>query len=535
MASDRMLLALSSPLTVDKSAETRLVKGFMSVELPDRSEELAPAEEFNIASFMAKPTLMYNHKFWYDEMGNAVAIGVPRQMFVGKLAKNESDDSVYNVINTESGEVADVIPKAKVPDLRVGTKGVWVVAEVTQDRVWKMVERGELNAFSWRGLTAVSYRVNKDGTTQKVLTDIDLFEVSLVNVPNNAYATAMVAKSVDGQLIAEKSTPQDLIVHVVRIDKTKFQTREKTVEYLKAHNLQHDSIREDDTSFFSLQKGLDLFDKNSLVSVKMADGILVVAGSVVQKTLDPLAVFGVRLTESDVTKMSDLFAKESTMADTNAAVKDAQDKKDEATKKADTSTETKATDANAKTDEEKAKMKPDDKKKDEGKKDADTGAEKKDEQKSDTQKQFELLVGGISQATAKSMSEALTPVFTEFTKTLTAIGTSVQSLAEKMDKTLEAKGETKNETKKDADTNTEKKDEKSKSATTEANPYGEMLATLATLNQRLTETAKTVEVVAKSVPIQPTRDETVQKKETEKGQKTDPNACFDDLWPFAKS
>ena len=77
MASDRMLLALSSPFTVDKSTETRLVKGFMSVELPDRSDELAPAEEFNIASFMAKPTLMYNHKFWYDEMGNSVPIGVP--------------------------------------------------------------------------------------------------------------------------------------------------------------------------------------------------------------------------------------------------------------------------------------------------------------------------------------------------------------------------------------------------------------------------------------------------------------------------
>jgi len=271
------------------------------------------------------------------------------------------------------------------------------------------------------------------------------------------------------------------------------------------------------------------------VSVKMADGILVVAGSVVQKTLDPLAVFGVRLTESDVMKMSDLFAKESTMADTNAAVKDAQETKDDASKKADTSTEQTAENANAKTDEEKAKMKPDDKKcAADTKKDADTGAEKKEEQKSEGQKQFELLVGGISKATAKSMSEALAPVFTEFTKTLTAIGTSVQSLAEKMDKTLEVKGE-KNETKKDADTNTEKKDEKSKSATTEANPYGEMLATLATLNQRLTETAKTVEVVAKSVPPQPTRDEKVEKKETEKGQKTDPNACFDDLWPFAKS
>ena len=400
-----------------------------------------------------------------------------------------------------------------------------------------MVERGELNAFSWRGLTAVSYRVNKDGTTQKVLTDIDLFEVSLVNVPNNGYSTAMAVKSVDGQLIAEKSVTQDLIVHVVRIDKTKFQTREKTVEYLKEHNLQHDSIREDDTSFFSLQKGLDLFDKNSLVSVKMADGILVVAGSVVQKTLDPLAVFGVRLTESDVMKMADLFAKESTMADTNAAVNDAQEKKDEAAKKAETSTETKTTETTAKTDEEKAKMKPDDKKcAADTKKNADTGTEKKDDQKSESQKQFELLVGGISQATAKSMSDALTPVFTEFTKTLTAIGTSVQLLAEKMDKTLDVKGG-KNETEKnmDANTDTEKKDEKSKSATTEGNPYGDMLATLATLNQRLTETAKTVEVVAKSVPLQPTRDEKVEKKETEKGQKTDPNACFDDLWPFAKS
>ena len=66
-SSQRQLFAVKSQVAdaVETTGTGGLltVKGFASVETIDRGRDLVPAEEFNIQSFMAKPVLMFNHKF----------------------------------------------------------------------------------------------------------------------------------------------------------------------------------------------------------------------------------------------------------------------------------------------------------------------------------------------------------------------------------------------------------------------------------------------------------------------------------------
>ena len=185
MEAVRQLFKLAAPVSIDIADKTsHVVKGFASVETADRSDEIVPPEEFNIKSFMAKATLLFNHRYWIDDNGNGRAIGSPKEMFVARL-KDIGDNLNYGVERLSDNQIVDYFPKAKCPNIGPGTKGVWVRAEVTVPKVWEMVQKGELNAFSWRGLTRVGYKTNPDMTVSKLLKNIDLYEVSLVNVPDN--------------------------------------------------------------------------------------------------------------------------------------------------------------------------------------------------------------------------------------------------------------------------------------------------------------------------------------------------------------
>ena len=216
----RELLNLASTVTFldDVQDEKMYVKGFASAKTKDRGGDLVPPQEFKIQQFMSAPTLLINHKFWIDHRGNSVAVGKPVELYASKLVKLKDNSDDWGVKDVETGKIINKFPRSKMPNLKSGDEGLFVVAEVTQPDVKEMVERGELQAFSWRGLVNVDYQVNSDGTTSRVLTDIDLYEISLVNVPANPDATLIIGKT-DGY--EDQDCP--LVVHQIRLEKEFFQ------------------------------------------------------------------------------------------------------------------------------------------------------------------------------------------------------------------------------------------------------------------------------------------------------------------------
>jgi hypothetical protein len=222
---------------------------------------------------MSAPTLLLNHKFWIDHHGNSVAVGKPIELYASKLVKLKDNSDDWGIKDIATGKVVNKFPKSKMPNLVNGDEGLFVVAEITQSEVKEMVERGELQAFSWRGLVNVDFKVNEDGTTSRVLTDIDLYEISLVNVPANPDATLVIGKA---DSAGEFEIP--LVVHQVKLDREFFQEDGDALRYLHDRKLLSDSIRSDQLSHYSLQKSAAEFDLAQLVSVKLREGVHVIAG-----------------------------------------------------------------------------------------------------------------------------------------------------------------------------------------------------------------------------------------------------------------
>lgn len=496
----RELLNLAAPLAFERSkvdGSTEFftkVKGFASVALPDRSKELVDPAEFNIASFLSRPVLLLNHRFWIDNTGNQVAIGVIKEMFVATVVSGEDADYYY-IKRAGIKEPVDKFPKAKAPDLSIGVRGLWVIAEVSVPEVAKQVERGELNAFSWRGLARVKYTVNASGETQKNLTNIDLFEVSIVHMPDNGAATFTVAKTTGhGTENTQIDTP--LVVQSVRLDKNRFDTEVMAKEYLNKHNLEVGCICDDGTAFFAKQLDLSEFERMSLATVKLAEGVQAIVGKCTGLPAPAANWVGVH-DESMMDKLFTLFSS------TQETPKMAQDIKKEET----SSNETVAQDT-----------------------------------KTDAQKQFDIMAKTIGETTANAVMTAQKPMFDALTTALKGLGEAVQSLAQKSAPAAEAKTEAKaaetNETEK-TQTEATKSDGTKKEDVDIAKRFDAMTDVLKGVAESLNtalQTAKEAkakaEDVAKSVPTQVEREEQIVAKGTAAtNEKPDPNACFNQLWP----
>ena len=265
----REVLNLATPIvpeilakeTDEDGKEFLFVKGFVSLEVTDRTGDVVPPEEFDLKSFMARPAVLFNHKFFIDDRGNEVAIGTINSLFVARV--EDGDEENFNVVDDDTNEVVTTFPKRKGPNLSIGMKGLFGVIRVSEDRIIKQVERGELNAFSWKGLVKIGFKVNDDGTTSRVLKDIDLFEISLVNIPANQDSILALGKTIGAQ---EYSAP--LRVHLLRLDKNRFENEGMVKEYLKEHSLTSE------------------VDTSDLVTMKLCNGVQVIAGP----PLDPVDV-----------------------------------------------------------------------------------------------------------------------------------------------------------------------------------------------------------------------------------------------------
>jgi HK97 family phage prohead protease len=92
---------------------------------------------------------------------------------------------------------------AKVTNLSIDENGLWVECEwpakgtsQLADQVWSMIEQGIYRAFSFGFKILADQDVSQDSSTpaDRIITKLDLLEVSVVTVPANANATFSLAK-----------------------------------------------------------------------------------------------------------------------------------------------------------------------------------------------------------------------------------------------------------------------------------------------------------------------------------------------------
>lgn len=480
------------------------VKGFASVETVDRAEELVPSNEFNVDQFMASPTLLVNHQYWMDANGNRVAVGRPLSVFAAKLQKGKSEDN-WDVVNVKTRDVITTYPKQKVPNLKAGDRGLFVEAIVTEPDVAERVRRGEYGSFSWRGLSTVDYVVKGDNTVQKVLKNIDLYEISLANVPENPDSTFIISKSVD--------TEEDLILSVVRLDKSRFESSGQASEYLKTHNLETDNVREDSEAFFALQRPQRDFDLGKLQSVKIAGGVTFICGPLKKREYAYEIVQN--MGEEDASKVFSLFEVEAPK------------------KEVETKTEY---DFLSLFEQESIKM-ADEKTAPENNKGENTGGDTQVNEKQ--AKLMEDMSSSIASKTTEGMKpffekmtegfKTLSDSFTEFVKASKSTETETNEDKEKKEKTKEKSSEEKtSEEKKE-----ESKEETSKSISDLENSLNTIAQGLLDTQEKLVEVAKSVDTIGKATPETSERDEkTDVQKSTEKSGGDDRNQCFDSTFPF---
>ena len=278
----REIISLTSTAAVStESTEVGgiFVKGFASVQTMDRRGDIVPPEEFNLAKYRTSPTVLVNHEPWIDKRGNATSVGKTQEVFAATLV--ETGDEEFYGIQNDSGELVNRFPKSAAPDLSPGDRGLFAVIHVTDPDIVEKVQNGELSAFSWRGLTSAEFG-GDPARPHRILRDIDLFEISLVNIPANSDATFVIGKA-DGA----KEIKGPFYVLAVELSKDVFPSLEDARSYLSGRALDEKDIKENEKTFCSFQCHEDGCE--DLIRVGLENGVSVIAAPRVEKGIDSWA------------------------------------------------------------------------------------------------------------------------------------------------------------------------------------------------------------------------------------------------------
>jgi hypothetical protein len=169
-------------MTVQQTDTSVLISGIASVNTLDRSAHITEPTEFNLESFKNSPSLYFNHKFIKDAEGNEHLAGIVKSAIpVTFFGINPMNKDEYILKNLTTGDFVSTWPLSKSPDASVGSRALFVLAEVKHPLAIEKVVSGEMQAFSWHGLA--NLQKNSDGTS--LVKNIDLIEVSLVYTPDN--------------------------------------------------------------------------------------------------------------------------------------------------------------------------------------------------------------------------------------------------------------------------------------------------------------------------------------------------------------
>jgi hypothetical protein len=190
------------------SAESVVVKGFVSTDSPDRTGLRIEPQEFDLPGFMAAPAVLVNHALWSDEQGVKGGVGTPISVHIAKVRRG-IEPGTFSIYDTQSQREIDVVKKELVPNLRIGVQGVYAFVKITNPDVVRMVASGELKAFSWRGVGNWGHSF-EGGTAYRTLRGIDLWEISLVTMPANNESYAVMRSAIQGVTSAEDVTLKSL-------------------------------------------------------------------------------------------------------------------------------------------------------------------------------------------------------------------------------------------------------------------------------------------------------------------------------------
>ena len=247
-------------------ASTVYVRGLFTNDLLDRDREFVSPEEFRLKMFQNTATLLRNHEFIKDSLGNKLPAGKVHKtipVIIGE--ENPNNPSEWLLKNLDTNETVAEWPKDKSPDLLIGDKGVYIVAEVTHKEVVKQVIKGELGAFSWTGFTKKLKRPN--GINE--LTNVDLIEISLVNIPANPNATFVITDEDDPALDMEVSL-KDCDIYGMRFDKDSFD-QEGVDKIKKSLSINTSTVSETEKDFSVRVEGKEMLEGIKVFSFPMGN------------------------------------------------------------------------------------------------------------------------------------------------------------------------------------------------------------------------------------------------------------------------
>lgn len=291
--------ARESPITPNSV----FIKGFASVAILDRSNEYVDPREFDVATFMASPTLLENHKFLFDEFGNETVAGRVDFMEAAFISRLAEDPEFWIISSLIDGREINTILRSKVPNLHEGDKGLFIVAEVTHPNSIRKVLSGEIGGLSWMGY--VTSMEDAGGAT--ILRQIDLAEVSIVNVPGNSQATFMIGKSLKTGLKVYEQPSDNVGVFRMRFGKNRY-TQDRMFDYLKRHKMPVKRVSEDQKHWFVDISDSERYQVAKSFAVRVGDASAILAPMIEKNDDEVLAEFigDIKLEE---VKMPDQSAK----------------------------------------------------------------------------------------------------------------------------------------------------------------------------------------------------------------------------------
>ena len=241
------------------------VKGFASVEIEDRQGEIVDPMEFNVDTFVNTGTLLRDHKYITDPFGNHVAAGrviaaEPAEIY----AENEGEFSIKSI---RTGDHITTLLTEKHPELTLGDRGLFVVAEVTNELAKQEVEKGILNAFSWKGWT-YGFR---DGNVRR-MKSVDLAEISLVHQPVNNQSTYVRIQDTDAKILADK-----LRITKLKFRNANFQTAKSVQDYLDKRHIKPLEIKKSADGFVAVLEDVSKYEVAKSVCIASGDCELIAA------------------------------------------------------------------------------------------------------------------------------------------------------------------------------------------------------------------------------------------------------------------
>ncbi len=242
------LLQQYSRFTSIPKGDVRVIKGFASTTGPentDRSGEFVKSPfEFDLETFKNSPQLLLDHDYINTPEGNKVAAGTVTKAIPAYIkGTNPADDAEWVVHSLTSDLPISFWPKEKSATLAEGSQGLFIVAEVFNDFAIDLVDRGELQTFSWRG-----YALSEQAGEKVALKHIDPVEISIVHTQCERSSTFMLVDHDDPTNNLEIDFT-DCEVCSMKFQKN-IHTEASVRDYTKQLNLDKYTLLQNDDSYF---------------------------------------------------------------------------------------------------------------------------------------------------------------------------------------------------------------------------------------------------------------------------------------------